>query len=419
MSETNPISTDPRVSFFKKGAVGITGEEALNRVILRFAEKYFLENYGETSRRSVYRLMAEKDSIPGVNFKAIYIPTPERENDKQNKEKLVPNENQLAGLVEAARSVVENPIYKFKPEYIKYLSKNTLSLKFSGMLSNKNADNIDKPLIENFPSILISSPIKEGTITSHSLKQDLAKVAIHSLKKYLHELEGNNNGVRIALTGGTSIMRFVNKFLFELDEDLQFSTDMKKLFPINIVEIAEPAALESKGLLENSKSLYLALKDMELSKSENYIYFNNFKIKKEKLHVIYTGIGKAKDIYGRESNSSLVKKISDNFKKETIPDYLFEINAIAYYSDPKLNKKIRSKLDDSIIPIEELDSDYKIILCSGVEKRNAVYNLLLYCILNPKIKLCTHLILDHTLFNELVKMDFPTKNNSFVYLENA
>ena len=414
MEEENLISDDPRVSFFKKGANGISEVKAVNSIVIIFAEHFFVRGLGEASRRAVYSFIAENVHIPGINFKAIYIPESQREKGDPS----VPNENQLAGLVQAARSVVENPIYKFKPEYMKHLSKNALALKFSEKIDKKNE--IDEHVNTKLPSILIASPSRTNSITSHSLKQDLAKVAINGLKKYLENLDGKKEGVYLALTGGTTIMRFVNKFLHELDEDIQFSENMKKIYPINLVEIAEPQALESKGLVENSKSLHLALQDMELSRGENYIRFSDFKGKSKvvKLHAIYTGIGKAKDNYGRESNSSLVKKITDGFKKEKFPNYLFEINAIPYYSDSKMNVQVRNKLDDSITPIENLDSEYKIILCSGAEKRNAVYNLLLYCILNPKLKVCTHLILDHALFNELMKMEFPRKGKDFIYFED-
>lgn len=384
------LLSDARMSYFKRG-ISEKSDDLLKQLVLVFAEKYFCEFHGEKKRKEVWEELVKTERIEGIRFDDIKSP----------------NDNQLVGLIIAARAAVENPIYELKSEYQYIKAKSRLAQKMGLDLKNEEID-------KSFPKISIVH-ISSSDPSPFFLKQKVAEKAIESLKRYLKGIESQRAGAKIALTGGTSTLRFMNKFLSELDKDYEFRNNMKKLSPINVVEISNPAFLANYGLLENNRSLHLALRDLNLANAENYTSFIDLtkslkknRNKEEEFQAIYTGIGKPSDDSSPESNSPLYKDLKEKKDKK----YLFEVNAIPYYEDKRQQEAVRKNLGNSILPLENLNSKFKVILCPGGDKAKAIYNLIVYQLRNPSEKIATHIFTDNITFSNVMKAAENVKKKS-------
>lgn len=380
---TSLIKSDPRLSYFKKGIEDRDKtEETLLRIILVYAKKYFCDYYGDKNRKLVWKEIVDQERIEGVRLNPINSP----------------NDNQLTGLVKAARLTVKNPIYEIQDKYQYIKATVRLAEKFNLRLETKEEK-------ERFPKILVVPHSYENS-NPYILKKELAERAISGLKKYLKDLNARPGSSYLALTGGTAVLRFVNKFLSELDEDPTFKNNLEKMSPIKIVEISDPQELTNFGLLENTRSLHLALCDMKLASSGDYVPYGKFDTRKETLQAVYTGIGKPPEVSSPASNNPLLNKFKDLNKKlqEKASKFLFEVNAIPYYEDLDFQKEIRNKLNTQLIALEELNSKNKIILCPGRDKERAIYNLIVYSLNNPKHKVATHIIIDNVTFIKVLRI---------------
>ncbi len=379
------IEQEQRLGYFRRGIINKNAEnELLKEIIKIFAYHYFILYSGEAAKEWVWESIVNEVKIDGVKFSLIPQPNP----------------NNYSGLLKVARTITHPPIYTLKSEF-DYI-KPTYRLAKAMGYTTESPDETTK----NFPRIiLVGSTLGEN---SYSVKQKLAEKAVDGLKKYVLALKLKPNPSYVALAGGTTILRFVSSLTHWLSTDFDFMENiLKKMSPITMVEIAKPDSLLALGLMENTRTTQLVFEDMGLSKKESYISYDkltkklNNKKEKFKLNAIYTGIGKNSDTIDGVNN----KPLKEILEKEHLAHYQFEINGVPYFENKEDTKKSRTILKSShIIPLENLESDYKIVICGGEGKEEAVYNLIQYCVKNPDVSIATHIIMEHKLFSKILML---------------
>jgi hypothetical protein len=381
------IEEEQRLGYFKRGIKNKKEEtELLKEIIKIFAYHYFILYNGEAPKEKVWKNIVKNVKIDGIDFESI----PD------------PNHNNYSGLLKVARTITNPPIYTLKTEF-DYIKPTYRLAKAMGYITESSEDTYQLS-IKNFPHISLIGLLSGEN--SYSVKQKLAEKAVERLKKYVTTSESKPKPSYVALAGGTTILRFVSSLTHSLSTDSEFMENViKKISPITMVEIAKPDSLLALGLMENSRTTQLVFEDMGLSKKESYITYEqlvkkmNHKKEKFKLSAIYTGIGKNSEHIDGVNN----KPLKEMLIKENLSHYLFEINGVPYFESKEDTKKSRMLLKSShIIPLESIESEYKIVICGGEGKEEAVYNLIQYCVKNPDISIATHIIMEHKLFSKIL-----------------
>lgn len=286
----------------------------------------------------------------------------------------------------AAKELVTGPYYTFKDD--------TLAL--------ERADRLGRAIFGYLPE----AGIPKVYVSDHSADPPKARVAERAIISVENTFRKglNSEEIAIGLSCGSTVLRFVNLMLARLDMDQEFR-ELLKSSHYKIVELTS-RDLSRDYLMSpnNCWNFYHCLKEHNLLvNSDSYCLFDTEAgmERLKKMQVVYCGLG------DMNTSRSLYTYLSDSAGVRD--EFAFEVNEVPFYKEengewttlPDANIHMRRCANVAQLP----ESCKKILLVCGVEKRNAVANLLrcnVFLSAREQGLICSHLFLDRKLFDAIL-----------------